>query len=683
MNALGLLALAILLLLPGLPLVRRVTPVEPSPLKLGLFGALLSPAVVLALERAAAAVLPAGGVAPVTWGLLGAGLLLGLCARGARPLRRAPLGRAAWMAVGLGVVAAALALWWARGPAARLGHDGLARVLGAAQLLLETGRAEDPWLAGEPLGVETLHAHALAALARLSGLGVSWCAVGLNAWGVLCAVLTLHLSSAVLWRDGRADLAAPLLALLGAGGLAGLARLGAAADPSGGWAVALARAVGGAPGEVLHSGMVWLRGGPAVPALALTWAGLYAAAHGLRHGQAPWPLLTGLCLALALAWFPAVGIAGALAVLLLLPAADARARRPSALLPMVLPLVPAGLHAASLGLVGVEGRVLASSVAARGAGWSLLPLVALAALGLARARPLLAGRAHARLLLGLFAAAAAASGALALSSGDGPATLHLAVGPLAVLAAGCVARAVRVGEGALASADLGPVGLEGPDGAASVAGGGGGGARAIAGLGALGVLLLLASGLALGASSAAVHERLARSPCSGADPLGRLQLRAPRDPRQQALEALPEGLPVAMRLAAEDPRLPPAPGLSLRGVASGHALLVDPLQLDGAAAATGEAQEHGDPRGEEVQRRSAAVSELLAGRVRSGVDVGAWLGLPGRSLAVLVDDLDRRRAHPGLDPAVAPLLDAHLESLGLRRLSTHGPVAAFLWEVQP
>ena len=40
----NLLALAVLLLLPALPLVRRITPVEPSPLKLGLFGALLSPA---------------------------------------------------------------------------------------------------------------------------------------------------------------------------------------------------------------------------------------------------------------------------------------------------------------------------------------------------------------------------------------------------------------------------------------------------------------------------------------------------------------------------------------------------------------------------------------------------------------------------------------------------------------
>ena len=140
---------------------------------------------------------------------------------------------------------------------------------------------------------------------------------------------------------------------------------------------------------------------------------------------------------------------------------------------------------------------------------------------------------------------------------------------------------------------------------------------------------------------------------------------------------------MALRLAAGDPRLPPAPGLSLRGVASGHVLLVDPLQLSGSLAAKGEASEGVPARVEEVQRRAAAVSELLAGRVRPGVDVSAWLGLPGRSVAVLVDDLDRRRAHPGLDPAAAPLLDAHLETLGLRRLASHGSVAAFVWEVQP
>lgn len=669
MNALGPVALAILLLLPGLPLVRRVTPVEPSPLKLGLFGALLSPALALALERAAAALLPDAWVVRGAWALLAVGLLAGLWSGGARPVRRAPLGRAAWIAVALGASAAALVLWWSRGPAARLGHDGLARVLGAAQLLAETGTAEDPWLAGERLGVETLHVHVLAALARLSGLGVSWCAVGLNAWGVLCAVLTLHLTSAVLWRDGRADLAAPVLGLLGAGGLAGLAHLGESPDPSGGWAVALARAAGGAPGEVLHSGMAWLRGGPAVPALALTWAGLYAAAHGLRHGHAPWPLLTGLCLGLGLAWLPAVGLAGAAAALALLPAADARARGPLSALPLLLPLVPAGLHAASLGLAGVEGRVLASRVALDSA-LALLPLVALGLLALARSRALLAGRDHAAVLLGLPAAAALAAGALATFSGDGPATLHLAVGPLAVLAAGCFARRAAAGAGEAGSASPGAA-----DAARSV--------HPPAWLCALGVLLLAASGARLAMASVPVHERLALSPCSASDPRGRVQLASAKDERQLALDSLPSGLPVAMRLTAEDPRLPPAPGLSLRGVASGHVLVVDPLQQGGVTATPDEPREVRSPREADLQRRAAALTELLAGRVRPGVDIAAWLGVPGRSLAVLVDDLDRRRAHPGLDPSAAPLLDAHLETLGLRRLSTHGRAAVFLWEAQP
>lgn len=633
----NLLALAVLLLLPALPLVRRITPVEPSPLKLGLFGALLSPAWVLAVERVADALLPSTWVVPACWGALASGLLLG-----GRAPRRAPLGRAAWLAIGIALLAGVgLAAWLLRGAAPRTAHDGLMRTLGAAQVLLESGRAEDPWLAGAPLGVETLQVHALAALSRLSGVGVAGCAVALGLWSIVTALVTIHLHSAVLWRDGRADLAAPLLALVGVGALAGF---GPGFDASGGWAVALARGVGGAPGEVLHSGMVWLRGGPTPVALALAWGGLYAASHALRHGHAPWPLLTGACLALAVAWLPAIGLTVSAAVLLsALLAADAGARRPGSWGALLLPLLPAVLYAGPLGLAGVAGRVLTPEPG-RASWLAFMPLVVLGLGASLRARTLLGPRADLRILLLLAVTAAVlalATGSwVAAAGGDAAGAQAAAVAPLAVLGAGLLARGESEGARSRGAAIL-----------ASVL-----------------VGATLAGGLRHLWLSAPVHERLARTPSGLETSAGRLTL-AHADERQRAVEQAhtlaSRSAALALRLTGDEGRVPPSPGLSPRGLVVGRALVVDPLARQVLI--------------EESTQRAERLGELLAGRLRPGIDVASWLGVPGRDVVVVVDDLDRERAHPGLDPELHRQLDEQLLGLGLERAAESGSAVAFLW----
>lgn len=631
------LALAALLLLPALPLVRRVTPVEPSPLKLGLFGALLSPAWVLAVERVADALLPEGWVAPGCWVVLGGGLLLG-----GRAIRRAPLGRAAWLAVLAALLAGAgISAWLLQGAAPRTAHDGLMRTLGAAQVLLESGRAEDPWLAGAPLGVEGLQVHALAALSRLSGVGVAGCAVALVVWALVTAIVTIHLHSAVLWRDGRADLAAPLLALVGVGALAGL---GPGFDVGGGWAVALARGTGGAPGEVLHSGMVWLRGGPTPVALALSWGGLYAAAHALRHGHAPWPLLTGLCLALAVAWLPAIGLPVAAAVLLSgLLAGDAGIRSPGSAGALLLPLLPAVLHAWPLGLAGVAGCVLVPEPG--GASWlAFLPLVVLGLAASLRSRGVLGPREdRVVLLLVTGASAAIALGVgpwVAASGGDAAGVQAAAVAPLAVLAAGLLART--------GAADAAP--------------------RWVSMLGGLLVLATLAGGLRHLWLCVPVHDRFAHAPSGLETPAGGLALVRANERQQaaeQALASAPRAAVLAMRLTGDEGRVPPSPGLAPGGPVAGHALAVDPLARHALA--------------EESEQRAERLGELLAGRLRSGVDVPSWLGVPGRAVVVVVDDVDRERAHPGLDPAAHRQLDEQLLGLGLEWAAESGSAVAYLW----
>ena len=257
---------------------------------------------------------------------LGRSCLLGR-ARERAAARRAcasqgPACRAAWLAIGIALLAGVgLAAWLLRS-CARTAHHGL-MTLGAARVLLEWVCAEDPRLAGAPLGVET-QVHALAALSRLSGVGVAGCAAALGLWSIVTALVTIHLHSAVLWRDGRADLAARSLALVGVGALAGF-RSRVRCERR--LAVALARGVGGAPGEVLHSGMVWLRevhprgAGPGL-------GGLYAASHALRHGHAPLALLTGACSPLRWPGCQRSGSRSQLRCFQCSPGSDAGARRP-------------------------------------------------------------------------------------------------------------------------------------------------------------------------------------------------------------------------------------------------------------------------------------------------------------------------------------------------------------------
>jgi hypothetical protein len=648
--ALSLVLLAFCLLFAALPLLRWLTPVEPSPLKLMLFSALLSPALAAGLHGLFALGLGASGA---RWGTLVLLAALFFVPQ-ARALRRAPLGRAAWLAVGCALLAAGwlAALLFGSAGAMRLGHDGLGWQVGLAQYLLAGGALEQPWLAGAPLQCSPLAAWLVAGLAALTGLGPAWIFAALASWSCALVLLCLHLWSAALWRSGRADVGVILLALFGWGTWSWWSPL---PEIGGGWAVALARVTHAEPGAVLHSGMAWIRGGPGVLALAYGFGGLYAGTHALRHGAAPWPLLAGICLALCLGVHPLLGVALVVVHLTVLWVAALSGGPRGAVLrrslgEFGLPLIPAILLSLRFSVGTTPQRVLTPEVA----GAALVPGLGLLALALFGGYLALRGggpgpgangdarlsRVDRRTLvlqLVLMVACLSLVGCYADGVHKDHALFLRAQGlGLAVLGAGIFA--LRLDSLRRAPLLVLPLAL---------------------------ALLLVTSGMRVAHWSQGVHQRLAGTSFGISDPRGHLRHQG-KTPRSLALQQLRElelapRTVLALRNKVPAERLPPEPGISMAGIPAGLPLLVD---LDG---------------GDLAKERSARLKEVLMGRMHSAANLSAFLLVPGRDVLLLVDEVDREASAPGFAPGGPRGVDRVLESSGLQRVVDLDGCALYLW----
>lgn len=640
------------LVLAALPLVRRLTPVEPSPFKLLLYSALLSPAL-CALVHGLIRIFSEGPVS--RWGTLGL-LGLGFLLPQPRPIRRAPLGRAAWGAIGLALLAAgglAQLLFNAEG-AMRLGHDGLGWQVALARFLLEGGALEQPMLAGAALECSPVSALIVASLSALSGLGSAWIFAALACWSCALVLLCLHLWSAALWRSEVADLGVLFLALFGWGSWAFWDLL---PGVGGGWAVALARVTGGDPGAILHSGMAWIRGGPGVLALALGMGGLYGGSHALRHGKAPWPLLAGICLGLCVGVHPLFGMAlvGAHCLTLLLAprwGGPRGADQGRALVEFLLPVVPGFLVAWKFSLGLTPHRVLTPEVSSA----ALTPGIGLGVLALmgvwlgwrdrsprdAAQSPLASTLDRRILLVHLLLAGGCLLGFGFLADGthrDHALFFRGAGLVLAVLSAGCFKFGVTARVKPYSWTCLPPL------------------------VGCAFALLLILSGLRVAQWTGTVHERL--KAVALAEPQGHLRHRG-LSPRSRALQALRDhdlapGTVLALRTDVPAERLPPEPGVSVAGVTAGLALLVD---LD---------------RGPRQAKRLERLKEVLLGRMNPGAHLAAFLMVPGRDVLVLVDEVDREASAPGFAPRGPRGVDRALESAGLSRVVDLDGCAVYLW----
>ena len=655
--ALSLLLLAFCSLFAALPILRRLSPSESAPLKLLLFSALLSPALAAGIHTLLE---PALGPASARWGTL---LLLAstfLLPQERRP-DRVPMGRAAWLAIlmALGAALFLAILLFGNEAAIRLGHDGLAWQVGLAEFMLNGGGLEQPWLAGAPLECSPLAGWIVAGLGALTGFGSAWIYAALACWSCALVLLCLHLWSALLWRSGRCDVGVLFLGLFAWGGSYWWQSL-----PSigGGWAVALAGVTDGEPGAVLHSGMAWIRGGPGVLAMAYGFGGLYAGAHALRHGSAPWPFLSGLCLALCLGIHPLFG--ASLVVVHLLTLGIMRvggvgfAGAGRSLVEFLLPLVPAILLVWRFSARFTPQRVLTPTVdfPALAPGLGLLSLALISAylalnfgftgkpqgspgsVGLDASK--LSPRQGRTLVLQLILTAL--SLVLVGWFGDGVHRDHAfffrAQGlGLAVLAAGIFG--VRDVSWRRTPVLLLPLAL---------------------------AMVMIVSGMRVAHWAHGVHLRLGGVSYGITDSTGHLTLRG-SSPRSLALQQIAKmdlapGTVLALRTHVPNERLPPEPGRSMAGIPAGLALLAD------------------SDRGPLQVQRLALLQDVLMGRMHPSAELPSFLKVPGRDVLLVVDDVDRQSAARGPGVQGPGGLDQALLSRGMRQVVDLEGCAVYLWE---
>jgi len=384
---------------PGIwPLLAAATPVVPSWTKLVLLGWLLGPVAALVpwLFLRAGPFEGESGGAPALAVLFVLVAAAQFAARGKKVRLERPGSAAlgAWLLGG--VLAALVAAFVFQGAAARVSYHGLLH----SALVLATERGlppENPWMAGAPLGYYWVW-HAFGALfAHGFQLAPTHALAAINVWAIVPLAPALQMIAAVLWRDRARECAGFLGALFGLGTVSGLVWL-LAGCPTGvptsamGLFVEMARAVPeGADGMPLFDrrlgyGLSKFGNTNSYPAaLALTVGGWLAAAHALRHGARPWPLLCALLHGGAALANPLVGFVGVLATFgAALVAAPARVLLLIAV-PVGLALVPAALLTRQASAAfGGETVVFAPSLAAFAG--ALLPLVLLlptAALALA------------------------------------------------------------------------------------------------------------------------------------------------------------------------------------------------------------------------------------------------------------------------------------------------------------
>ncbi|MFT5080545.1 MAG: hypothetical protein ACI9D0_000921 [Bacteroidia bacterium] len=311
------------------PLLRRLAPAEPAPLKLLLFSVLLSPILMVAVWLGWRAVTRGDAIGlPLALTFLTAALfqIVGVCdscAPAEKTSPASPLGRAPIAALAIAIAFAGLVATIVFGEAAiRVSFHGLLHTS-----ILEATAAgvppENPWLAGAPLQYYWIW-HALGSLVASSlWIAPTLALASLNVWAAFCLPLALYFLGAPLWRSAGMDLGGVLLGLFGL-------------NLIGGWLWLLA----GAPfdgatnplailqsnfGVLVGDGDLRLAWGPSKfgnmssypAALALLVSGWLAAAHALaprspeQHASLRvWSLLAALCLGACFAVNPLVGAAG-------------------------------------------------------------------------------------------------------------------------------------------------------------------------------------------------------------------------------------------------------------------------------------------------------------------------------------------------------------------------------------
>ncbi|WP_145200842.1 hypothetical protein [Planctomycetes bacterium Poly30] len=250
------------------PLLFATPTVEPSPLKLGLFASALSPALTAALWYGLAfgLELPPARAWSITFLLIGALALLGW----RKPISAAPAGRAAGIAVLLGLAAAVAAcavVWSQAGLAARLGSNETIAQAGLAQSLQDGAPLQNAWISGLPLALRPALAAWLVAASGPAGLLPLFSIGFVMGWSAFVLAIAGYLASAALFRETTAQRAGLRDAVAAAAVL-----LVAAALDGGRWSVGR-----------------WL-------SMAYTLTFVVAALHAVRRGARPWPGLACLVL---------------------------------------------------------------------------------------------------------------------------------------------------------------------------------------------------------------------------------------------------------------------------------------------------------------------------------------------------------------------------------------------------
>lgn len=321
------------------PVLRRLAPDEPAPLKVLYFALLLSPPLALGLWMVAAVALP-GGLAGHGVLLLGLPFGLGLFwERAPRAARREPIGRGQLIAVALSLGFAVWVAWTLqRGALARVSFHGLLH----ASIVESVGASmppENPWLAGQELGYYWVW-HALGAMVvDWLGLAPTRALAWLNVWAALVLPLGLYFWVAGFRGRGRGLGARDLV---GVGlGLVGLNLLGGAAwllrgaelttpdDLLGVLANLRELVLGGADPRTAWGPSKFGNASSYPVALALLVGGVLAGSHALvawrgrADAQDPelalrvartWSVLAALALGAGFAFNPLVGAAGYAAV---------------------------------------------------------------------------------------------------------------------------------------------------------------------------------------------------------------------------------------------------------------------------------------------------------------------------------------------------------------------------------
>lgn len=283
-----------------------LTPVETSPLKLAVFASLLSPPLAAAVWSAAVF---GAGLAPGTaWALVfGLASVLALLAAGKR-IGRAPLGRAAWVIIAAGTVAAVLALlatWTTGGLHERLVSPACVAHVTIAETIGRGAPFENPWLAGGALDVRPSTGALLAAVAEPAGLAPLYVLAIVRGWSLLMLALVGYLAAAAAFRE-RGPRGAAIRDVL--------AGLLAMASPGLSWGLAWGASA------VFHGSLpsgAWLEPDPArMLARVYAFAALLAGLHAVRRGAHPWPMLAALLVAVCALLQPWTGAAVAVALAL-------------------------------------------------------------------------------------------------------------------------------------------------------------------------------------------------------------------------------------------------------------------------------------------------------------------------------------------------------------------------------